>query len=52
MIESKGEDRKILAKKVRDDLKKRIDETSKYIRPNENTMDFAFYVYSERESIL
>ena len=42
MIESKGEDRKILAKKVRDDLKKRIDETSKYIRPNENTMDFAF----------
>lgn len=24
------------------DLKKRIDETSKYIRPNENTMDFAF----------
>ena len=42
MIESKGEDRKILAKKVRDDLKKRIDETSKYIRPNENTMAFAF----------
>jgi DNA recombination protein RmuC len=24
------------------DLKKRIDETSKYIKPNENTMDFAF----------
>lgn len=24
------------------DLKKRIDETSKYIRPKENTMDFAF----------
>jgi DNA recombination protein RmuC len=24
------------------DLKKRIDETSKYIRPSENTMDFAF----------
>jgi len=24
------------------DLKNRIDETSKYIRPNENTMDFAF----------
>lgn len=24
------------------DLKKRIDETAKYIRPNENTMDFAF----------
>jgi DNA recombination protein RmuC len=27
---------------VRNDLKGRIDETSKYIRPNENTMDFAF----------
>ena len=42
MVESKGEERKILAKKVRDDLKMRIDETSKYIRPDENTMDFAF----------
>ncbi len=29
-------------KKVRNDLKGRIDETSKYIRPAENTMDFAF----------
>lgn len=28
--------------KVRSDLKGRIDETSKYIRPDENTMDFAF----------
>lgn len=28
--------------KVRSDLKNRIDETSKYIRPSENTMDFAF----------
>ncbi|MET0979728.1 MAG: DNA recombination protein RmuC [Candidatus Saccharimonadales bacterium] len=27
---------------VRNDLKGRIDETSKYIRPGENTMDFAF----------
>ena len=42
MIEAEGEERKILAKRVRDDLKMRIDETSKYIRPNENTMDFAF----------
>ncbi len=32
---------KLLAK-VRADLKGRIDETSKYIRPSENTMDFAF----------
>jgi len=29
-------------KKVRNDLKGRIDETSKYIRPAEGTMDFAF----------
>lgn len=27
---------------VKSDLKGRIDETSKYIRPNEKTMDFAF----------
>ena len=38
---SKPEREKLLAK-VRNDLKGRIDETSKYIRPNENTMDFAF----------
>jgi DNA recombination protein RmuC len=35
-------EREELLKKVRADLKGRIDETSKYIRPNENTMDFAF----------
>lgn len=34
--------REELLKKVRTDLKGRIDETSKYISPNENTMDFAF----------
>lgn len=31
-----------LLKKVRNDLKGRIDETSKYIRPAEGTMEFAF----------
>jgi DNA recombination protein RmuC len=31
-----------LEKEFKNDLKKRIDETSKYIRPQENTMDFAF----------
>lgn len=31
-----------LASLFRNDLKLRIDETSKYIRPTENTMDFAF----------
>lgn len=41
-----GEDDKVkkaqLLALVRNDLKGRIDETSKYIRPDENTMDFAF----------
>ncbi len=31
-----------LLNQLRSDLKNRIDETSKYIRPSENTMDFAF----------
>lgn len=31
-----------LLQKIKMDLKGRIDETSKYIRPSENTMDFAF----------
>jgi DNA recombination protein RmuC len=38
---SKSEREKLLAK-VRNDLKLRIDETSKYIRSAEKTMDFAF----------
>ncbi len=35
-------EREKLEKLFKVDLKNRIDETSKYIRPNENTMDFAF----------
>lgn len=35
-------DKELLLGKIRNDLKLRIDETSKYIRPNEKTMDFAF----------
>lgn len=31
-----------LAKEFKNDLKKRIDETAKYVRPNEQTMDYAF----------
>jgi DNA recombination protein RmuC len=31
-----------LIKAIKTDLKNRIDETAKYIRPQENTMDFAF----------
>ncbi len=39
--ETKTEKETLLAL-VKKDLKNRIDETSKYIRPEENTMDFAF----------
>ncbi len=42
MIEASGPEREKLLMKVKMDLKGRIDETSKYIRPSENTMDFAF----------
>lgn len=35
-------EREMWLNKVKLDLKHRIDETSKYIRPRENTMDFAF----------
>ncbi len=34
--------REELAKDFKNDLKKRIDETAKYIRPSESTMDYAF----------
>jgi DNA recombination protein RmuC len=40
--ETNHEKKSALAKLVRNDLKNRIDETSKYIRPAENTLDFAF----------
>lgn len=42
MIEASGKERETLLLKVKADLKQRIDETSKYIRPSEKTMDFAF----------
>ncbi len=43
MVASKSKtEREMLLTKVRNDLKGRIDETSKYIRPSEQTMDFAF----------
>lgn len=40
--ETSKEKRELLVKSFKSDLKNRIDETSKYIRPKENTMDFAF----------
>jgi DNA recombination protein RmuC len=43
MIEATDKlERERLFTKVKNDLKQRIDETSKYIRPSEKTMDFAF----------
>ncbi len=42
IINERDVDKKaILEKEFRNDLKKRIDETSKYIKPKEGTMDFA-----------
>ena len=43
IIEEENEEmRGRLEKEFLNDLKRRIDETAKYIRPDENTMDFAF----------
>lgn len=40
--EKDSSQRDVLAKAFKADLKARIDETAKYIRPGENTMDYAF----------
>jgi DNA recombination protein RmuC len=43
LIEEKDKtQRDLLTKAFKSDLKNRIDETSKYIRPNEDTLDYAF----------
>jgi len=43
MMDEKVEsERQKLEKEFKSDLKKRIDETSKYVRPEEGTTDFAF----------
>lgn len=43
LVEEKDKTRReALAKQIKVDLKNRIDETAKYIRPAEGTMDFAF----------
>jgi DNA recombination protein RmuC len=43
LVEEKDQSKKeALVKLFKQDLKNRIDETAKYIRPSEGTMDFAF----------
>lgn len=43
MIESSDENEiKFLEKKFKEDIKSRIDETAKYIKPQEKTLDYAF----------
>ena len=43
MIESSDENEiNILEKKFKEDIKSRIDETAKYIRPQEKTLDYAY----------
>lgn len=41
LLEAKGEERAVLEKIFKEDLKKRIDETSKYIQPRKKTLDQA-----------
>lgn len=42
LLQAQGEERKRLEDALRNDLKSRIDETSKYIKPEEGTTEFAF----------
>lgn len=41
LLESKGEQRTILERQFKDDLKKRIDETAKYVQPKKGTLEQA-----------
>ena len=44
------DDREVLEKEFKNDLKRRIDETAKYIKPQEGTLPFAF-MYIPAEAI-
>lgn len=41
LLEAKGDSRVLLERQFKDDLKKRIDETAKYIQPKKGTLDQA-----------
>ncbi len=41
LVEAKGDQRKALEKAFKEDLKRRIDETAKYIQPKKGTLDQA-----------
>ncbi len=48
LVEAKPEQRSVLEKTFKEDVKKRIDETAKYVKPNKGTLDQAFmFVPSE-----
>lgn len=44
--------RKRLEDLFRNDLKTRIDETSKYIKPEEGTMEFALCLFLQKRFIM
>ncbi len=50
LLKCRKEDREKIGREFKQDLKNRIDETSKYIRPKEKTTDFAF-MFIPSESI-
>jgi len=51
LVDEKNDDkREVLEKEFKNDLKKRIDETAKYIKPKDGTLPFAF-MYIPAEAI-
>ncbi len=50
LVDADESEREFLEKEFKNDLKKRIDETAKYIKPSEGTLPFAF-MYIPAEAI-
>lgn len=50
LVDASDDEREALEKDFKNDLKKRIDETAKYIRPKDGTLPFAF-MYIPAEAI-